>query len=151
MPDKPNPMDHALTLARTAAEAGEVPVGAVVIADDGTVLASAHNLVEAQRDPTAHAEILALRQAAALRAEKWLPDATLYVTLEPCAMCAAAISQFRIRRLVFGAYDVKGGAVEHGARWFQQPTCLHRPEVVGGVAETKAGALLRGFFEARRA
>ena len=146
MPDKPNPMDQALALARDAARLGEVPVGAVVVAHDGTVLSQAHNLVESARDPTAHAEIVALRQAASLRAEKWLPDATLYVTLEPCAMCAAAISQFRIRRLVFAAYDPKGGAVEHGPRWFQQPTCLHQPEVVGGVREGAAAALLRAFF-----
>jgi tRNA(adenine34) deaminase len=121
-----------------------------VVAADGTVLAVAGNEVEARRDPTAHAEILALRAAASQRGTKWLADATLHVTLEPCAMCAAAISQFRVRALVFGAYDPKGGAVEHGPRWFGQATCLHRPEVIGGVRESEGAALLKEFFQSRR-
>ena len=140
-------MEIALQEARAAAARGEVPVGAVVTDAAGTVLARAGNEVEARRDPSAHAEMLALRTAAAAAGEKVLPEATLWVTLEPCAMCAAAISFFRLRRLVFGAYDPKGGAVEHGPRFFAQPTCHHAPEIVGGVRESEAAALLRSFFE----
>ena len=140
-------MEIALQEARAAAARGEVPVGAVVTDATGTVLARAGNEVEARRDPSAHAEMLALRAAAAAAGEKVLPEATLWVTLEPCAMCAAAISFFRLRRLVFGAYDPKGGAVEHGPRFFAQPTCHHAPEIVGGVRESEAAALLRSFFE----
>lgn len=149
-------MEIALDYARRAAEAGEVPVGAVVMRGD-EVLAATHNLTETQNDPTAHAEILAIRAAA----EKLAPgndpglgvrlsDCDLYVTLEPCAMCAAAISHARLRKVIYGAYDAKGGAVEHGPRWFEQPTCLHRPEVLGGVGEVEAGELLRGFFKEKR-
>jgi len=143
-------MALALAEARAAAARGEVPVGAVVLGPDGAVLAAAGNRVEELADPTAHAELLALRAAAAARGEPRLPECDLVVTLEPCPMCAAAIALFRIRRLVFGAYDPKGGGVEHGPRIFAQPTCTHRPEVVGGVAEAEAASLLRAFFAARR-
>lgn len=143
-------MAIALEEARAAAARNEVPVGAVVISGAGAVLARAGNRTEALADATAHAEILALRAAAARRGQPRLPDCTLVVTLEPCTMCAAAISAFRIRKLVFGAYDPKGGGVEHGARVFTQPTCHHAPEVVGGVREGEATALLREFFVARR-
>jgi tRNA(Arg) A34 adenosine deaminase TadA len=144
------PIDIALTEARAAAARGEVPVGAVVVAADGSVLARAGNETEARRDASAHAEMLALRAAAALRNEPRLPDCDLFVTLEPCPMCAQAISFFRIRRLVFGAYDPKGGGVEHGARVFQAPSCHHRPEVIGGVRESEAAALLQAFFAEKR-
>jgi tRNA(Arg) A34 adenosine deaminase TadA len=143
-------MAIALEQARLAAARGEVPVGAVVIAADGAVLSRAGNAVEACNDPSAHAEMLALRAAAAARGAKWLTDCDLVVTLEPCPMCAQAISLFRIRRLVFGAYDPKGGGVEHGARVFDAPSCHHRPEVVGGVRESEAAALLRAFFTMKR-
>jgi len=143
-------MEMALEEARAAAARGEVPVGAVVVAADGTVLARAGNAVGQDCDAAAHAELLALRQAAARRGGPRLEGCDLYVTLEPCPMCAQAISLFRIRRLVFGAYDPKGGGVEHGARVFDASSCHHRPEVVGGVRETDAAALLRDFFAARR-
>ena len=144
------PMDIALAEARTAAARGEVPVGAVVVGPDGTVLARAGNAVEADHDASAHAELLALRAAAAARGEARLPDCDLVVTLEPCPMCAQAISFFRIRRLVFGAYDPKGGGVEHGARVFDASSCHHRPDVIGGVRERDSATLLRTFFAARR-
>jgi tRNA(Arg) A34 adenosine deaminase TadA len=144
------PMEIALAEARAAAARGEVPAGAVVLDGAGAVLARAGNAVEQQHDPTAHAEMLALRAAAAARGEPRLPDCELVVTLEPCPMCAQAASLFRVRRLVFGAYDPKGGGVEHGARVFDASSCLHRPEVVGGVREAEAGALLREFFAQRR-
>jgi tRNA(Arg) A34 adenosine deaminase TadA len=144
------PMEIALAEARAAAARGEVPVGAVVTDAAGTVLARAGNAVEARRDPSAHAEMLVLREAAAAAGDKILPEATLWVTLEPCAMCAAAASFFRVKRVVFGAYDPKGGAVEHGPRFFAQPTCHHAPEVVGGVRESEAAALLRDFFAGLR-
>ena len=144
-------MREALAQAEAAAAAGEVPVGAVVVdSGSGAVLAAAGNRTEADHDPSAHAEILALREACKVRGASRLPDCDLYVTLEPCAMCAQAIANARIRRLYFGAYDPKGGGVEHGARIFSQPTCHHRPEVYGGIAEAKAAALLRTFFAARR-
>ena len=143
-------MDVALAEARAAAARGEVPVGAVVLGPDGVVLARAGNAVEAMHDASAHAELLALRAAAAARGEARLPACELVVTLEPCPMCAQAISFFRIRRLVFGAYDPKGGGVEHGARVFDAASCHHRPEVVGGVREREAAALLRDFFAERR-
>lgn len=143
-------MDVALAEARAAAVRGEVPVGAVVLGPDGAVLAQAGNQVEAACDASAHAELLALRMAAAARGSPRLADCDLVVTLEPCPMCAQAISFFRIRRLVFGAYDPKGGGVEHGARIFDAPSCHHRPEVVGGVREGEAGALLRTFFAGKR-
>jgi tRNA(Arg) A34 adenosine deaminase TadA len=144
------PMELALAQAHVAAARDEVPIGAVVVAADGTVLSRAHNEVQARNDPSAHAEMLALRGAAAVRGAKWLTDCDLVVTLEPCPMCAQAISLFRIRRLVFGAYDPKGGGVEHGARVFDAASCHHRPEVVGGVREAEAAALLRAFFGDRR-
>jgi tRNA(adenine34) deaminase len=144
----PAPMAQALAEAERAAAQGEVPVGAVLVDGAGNVVAAAGNRVEAERDPTAHAEMLALRAGA--RGRKFLDDCDLYVTLEPCAMCAAAIGFARIRRLYFAAYDVKGGAVEHGPRWFGQPTCHHRPEIYGGIAEAPAAALLRAFFHSRR-
>ena len=143
-------MEMALTEARAAAARGEVPVGAVVVASDGAVLARAGNEVEARADAAAHAELLALRAAAVRRGEPRLPECDLFVTLEPCPMCAQAISLFRIRRLVFGAYDPKGGGVEHGARVFDATSCFHRPAVIGGVREAEAAALLRDFFAGRR-
>ncbi len=144
-------MDLALDEARTAAARGEVPVGAVLVdAVSGAVIARAGNRTEADADPTAHAEMLAIRAGAAVTGSPRLPDCDLYVTLEPCAMCAAAISFARIRRLYWGAPDPKGGAVEHGPRFFGQPTCHHKPELYGGIAEAEAAALLKGFFAARR-
>lgn len=136
--------------ARAAAARGEVPVGAVVLGPDGALLARAGNRVEADRDASAHAELLALRAAAAALGDPRLTGCDLFVTLEPCPMCAQAISFFRIRKLVFGAYDPKGGGVEHGARVFDAPSCHHRPEVIGGVREREAGELLRSFFISRR-
>ena len=144
------PMKIALEEARAAAGRGEVPVGAVVLDATGRVLSRAGNRVEATHDASAHAEILALRAAAAARGSARLPDCDLVVTLEPCPMCAQAISLFRIRRLIFGAYDPKGGGVEHGARIFDAASCHHRPEVVGGVRETEAAALLKAFFAGKR-
>jgi len=144
-------MALALAEARASAARGEVPVGAVLVnAHDGRLVARAGNQVEVDRDPTAHAEILVLRAGGALLGTPRLTGCDLYVTLEPCAMCAQAIALARLRRLVFGAYDPKGGGVEHGARVFEQSTCHHRPQVIGGVREMEAGALLRAFFQARR-
>lgn len=143
-------MHLALAEAEAAAARGEVPVGAAIVDAAGTILAVAGNRVEELADPTAHAEMLAIRAAAGVRGEKMLPDCDLYVTLEPCAMCAQALSLARIRRVHFGAYDPKGGGVEHGARVFDHPTCHHRPEVVGGIEETRAGELLKRFFRERR-
>ncbi|MBP0444287.1 nucleoside deaminase [Roseomonas sp. SSH11] len=145
-----SPMALALEEARAAGARDEVPVGAVVTDAAGRVLARAGNEVEARHDPSAHAEILALRAATGARGEKLLADCTLWVTLEPCPMCAQAASFFRVRRVVFGAYDPKGGGVEHGARIYAAPSCHHAPEVVGGVRETESAALLRAFFAARR-
>ena len=137
--------------AEAARDRGEVPVGAVVVdGSTGAVLARAGNGVEATHDPTAHAEMLAIRAAAAERGTARLVDCDIYVTLEPCAMCAQAIAFARLRRLYFGAADPKGGGVDHGARIFQQPTCHHRPEVIGGIQESRAAELLRGFFKERR-
>jgi len=144
-------MELALAEAEGAAAAGEVPVGAVLVdGDTGEVLAAAGNRVESGHDPSAHAELLVLRAAAAKRASPRLGGCDLYVTLEPCPMCAQAISFARIRRLYFGASDAKGGGVENGPRIFAQPTCHHRPEVYGGMDESRAAALLREFFSARR-
>jgi len=139
-------MQQALEQARAAAEAGEVPVGAVIVDASGKVLAAASNLTETNRDPTAHAELLAIQEACAKQGAPRLKNCDLYVTLEPCAMCAAAISFARIRRLYFGAHDPKGGGVEHGARFFTQPTCHHAPEVYGGISETECGEPLKEFF-----
>lgn len=146
----PTPMQRALEEARAAAARGEVPVGAVIVDAYGRVIAAAGNHTKADNDPSAHAELLAIREACAARGEPRLPDCDLYVTLEPCAMCAAAISFARIRRLYFGAYDPKGGGVEHGARVFAQATCHHAPEVYGGLMEREAATLLRDFFADRR-
>ena len=142
-------MDLALAEARAAGARGEVPVGAVVVRD-GTILASAGNRTLELKDPTAHAEMLALRRACEEIGSERLIGCDLYVTLEPCPMCAAAISFARIRRLYFGAPDPKGGAVENGVRLYSSPTCHHAPDVYGGIAESEAADLLRGFFKARR-
>jgi len=142
-------MDMALAEARAAAAAGEVPVGCVIVRG-GKVVASTRNRTLADRDPTAHAEMLAIRQAAAAIGSERLIDCDLFVTLEPCTMCAGAISFARIRRLYYGAADPKGGAVESGVRFFSGPTCHHRPDIYGGIAEQEAAALLRGFFAERR-
>jgi tRNA(adenine34) deaminase len=142
-------MDLALAAARTAAAAGEVPIGCVVV-KDGAVVGQAGNRTQTDRDPTAHAEILAIRDAARRLGSERLTDCDLYVTLEPCAMCAGAISFARIRRVYYGAGDPKGGAVDHGVRFFAASTCHHRPEVYGAVGERAAAALLHDFFKARR-
>ncbi|MCP3729340.1 nucleoside deaminase [Sphingomonas sp. MG17] len=142
-------MRAALEAARAAAESGEVPVGAVVMRGE-EVVAAAANAPRTLHDPTAHAEMLAIRAAAAKLGRDRLEDCDLWVTLEPCAMCAGAIAHARIARVYYGAADPKGGAVEHGPRFFSQPTCHHRPEVYGGIGEGEAGALLRDFFAARR-
>ncbi len=143
-------MGAALREARAAGARGEVPVGAVVLAPDGRVLASAGNEVEQRRDASAHAELLALRAASLLLGRTRLDGCSLVATLEPCPMCAAAASHFRVARVVFGAYDPKGGAVDHGPRLYRQLGCLHRPEVVGGVREREAATLLREFFHRLR-
>ena len=142
-------MDDALSEARAANEAGEVPVGCVIVRA-GAVIARDGNRTLRDRDPTAHAEMLAIRQAAKALGSERLTDCDLYVTLEPCAMCAAALSFARIRRLYYGAADPKGGAVDNGVRFFASPTCHHRPEVYGGIGETEAAGLLKEFFKARR-
>jgi tRNA(Arg) A34 adenosine deaminase TadA len=144
------PMDLALEEAESAAVRGEVPIGAIVVSASGEVLGQAGNRTIELRDPTAHAELLAIRAACAALGSERLTDCDLYVTLEPCAMCVGAISFARIRRLYFGAADPKGGAVEHGPRFFAQPTCHHAPEVIGGLGEARASALLKAFFAARR-
>lgn len=147
----PTFMDQALDQARAAAAVGEVPVGAVLVeAATGRILALARNRIEELADPTAHAEVLAIRAAAGLLGSPRLPGCDLYVTLEPCPMCAAAIAFARLRRVYYGAGDPKGGAVDHGVRLFDQPSCHHRPEVYGGIGETAAADLLREFFQARR-
>ena len=145
----PDPMRRALELARAAQAAGEVPIGAVVTRD-GRIIGEGENRNRRDNDPTAHAEIVALRQAALGIGDFRLSGCDLWVTLEPCPMCAGAISHARIARLYYAASDPKGGAVEQGPRLFTQPQCLHRPEVYGGIAEAEASALLRGFFVARR-
>jgi len=145
----PSYMSIAVAEARVAAACGEVPVGCVIVRN-GKVIARAGNRTLAHKDPTAHAELLAVRQAAAAFGSERLADCDVYVTLEPCAMCAGALSFARVRRLYFGAADPKGGAVEHGVRFFNSPTCHHRPEVYGGINESECAALLKEFFEARR-
>jgi tRNA(adenine34) deaminase len=142
-------MQHALAAARAAACAGEVPIGAVIV-KDGQIIAEAHNTPRIDHDPTAHAEIRAIRAAAKVLQDERLTGCELWVTLEPCAMCAGAIAHARIARLYYAASDPKGGAVEHGARVFDQPQCLHRPEVYSGIGEAEAAALLRDFFRDRR-
>jgi tRNA(Arg) A34 adenosine deaminase TadA len=145
----PEPMHRALALAREAAAAGEVPVGAVVVKGDA-VIGEGRNAPRGTHDPTAHAEIVAIRAAAAHLADERLTGCDLYVTLEPCAMCAGAIAHARIARVYYAAADPKGGAVAHGARVFDQPQCLHRPEVYAGIGEDEAAELLRAFFRERR-
>ena len=145
----PQPMQRALALAEEAAAAGEVPVGAVVTRG-GEVIAEAHNSPRESHDPTAHAEILAIRRAATALGDERLTDCELWVTLEPCAMCAGAIVHARIGKLYYAASDPKGGAVEHGARVFEQAQCLHRPEVYAGMGEARSAEMLRAFFRERR-
>jgi len=145
----PLPMRQALDLAREAAAAGEVPVGAVVTRGE-EIVATAANAMRAHADPTAHAEMVAIRRAAAALGNERLGECDLWVTLEPCAMCAGAIALARIRRLYYAAADPKGGAVAHGPRFFTQPTCHHRPEFYAGIGEREAAAMLRAFFETRR-
>ena len=145
----PDPMRAALDQARAALAVAEVPVGAVVV-KDGAVIAAAHNAPRSLRDPTAHAELLAIRAAAQALGSERLEACELWVTLEPCAMCAGAITHARIARLYYAAPDPKGGAVEHGARVFAQAQCLHRPEVYSGIGEAEAAELLRGFFAGKR-
>ena len=142
-------MSAALAQARAGAAQGEVPIGAVVV-KDGVVIAAAHNAPRGLNDPTAHAEVLAIRAAAQKLGNDRLDGCELWVTLEPCAMCAGAIAHARIARLYYAAADLKGGAVEHGAQVFKQDQCLHRPEVYSGMGEDEAGELLRGFFRERR-
>lgn len=142
-------MREALDAALRARDAGEVPIGAVVVRD-GAVIAAAHNAPRTLRDPTAHAEVLAIREAARVLDRERLDGCDLWVTLEPCAMCAGAIVHARIDRVYYAAADPKGGAVEHGARVFDQPGCLHRPEVYSGMGESEAADLLRAFFRERR-
>ncbi|MEA2935643.1 MAG: tRNA(adenine34) deaminase, partial [Variibacter sp.] len=144
---QPSFMDVALAEARAAQAAGEVPVGCAIVRG-GEVIAQAGNRTLADRDPTAHCEMIAIRRAAAALGSERLTDCDLYVTLEPCAMCTAAISFARIRRLYYGATDPKGGAVENGVRFFDQPTCHHRPEVFGGIGDADAAAILKDFFKA---
>jgi tRNA(adenine34) deaminase len=145
----PSLMDLALKVAENAGKSGEVPIGCVIVRDD-EVIATASNRTLTDRDPTAHAEILAIRRAAEIVGTERLVDCDLYVTLEPCTMCAGAISLGRIRRLYYGAADPKGGAVESGVRFFASPTCHHTPEIYSAVGERQAAALLREFFKARR-
>ena len=145
----PGPMVRALELARQAAHAGEVPVGAVVV-KGGEVVGEAHNAPRSLKDPTAHAEMLAIRRASEKLGAERLEGCDLYVTLEPCAMCAGAIAHARIARLYYAAADPKGGAVEHGARVFEQKQCLHKPEVYSGIGESEAAELLRDFFRDKR-
>lgn len=149
MPDPEDPMTAAIAEARAAYDRGEVPIGAVIV-HGGVIVARAGNATVGHDDPTAHAEMLAIRAAAGAFGSQRLDEADLYVTLEPCAMCAAAISFARIRRLYFAATDPKGGAVESGVRFFTQPTCHHAPEVYGGIREGEAAEMLRAFFRERR-
>ena len=145
----PSFMELALDEARKAQDAGEVPIGCVIVRD-GAVIAAAHNRTLTDRDPTAHAEMIAIRAAARQLGSERLPDCDLHVTLEPCAMCAAAISFARVRRLYYGAPDPKGGAVDSGVRFFASPTCHHRPDVYGGISGALSATMLRGFFQERR-
>ncbi len=149
-PNAASHMDRALALARAAADLGEVPVGAVIVGPDGSLVAEAHNLTRTRKDPTAHAEMLAIQQAAKVLRSERLIDCDLYVTLEPCPMCAAAISFARVRRLYYGASDPKSGGVEHGARVFSHATCHHVPEIYPGLGESEARVLLERFFAGLR-
>ena len=146
----PLPMRRALDLAREAADAGEVPVGAVITDGEDRIVAEARNAMRGSLDPTAHAEMMALRMASEALGTSRLDDCTMWVSLEPCAMCAAAISIARVKALRFAAEDPKGGAVVHGPRWFAQATCHHRPDVIAGLGEEEAAETLRSFFAARR-
>ncbi|WP_408736134.1 nucleoside deaminase [Acetobacter orientalis] len=148
--DQRNPMALALLLAQEAATCGEVPVGAVVLGPDGSVLAQARNHVESLQDPSAHAEMLAMREAVRVQGGRRLAECTLVVTLEPCPMCAAAITHFRVGRVIFGAYDPKGGGMEHGPRLPYRAETLHKPEVIGGVREQECAQLLKSFFQTLR-
>lgn len=143
-----SPMQHALSLASQAAQAGEVPIGCVITDASGTIIATAHNEVEATRDATRHAELVAIGRALAARSDKYLDGCTLTVTLEPCAMCAGAIAAARLARVVFGAYDPKSGGTEHGARVLSHSH--HTPEIIGGVMETECASLMQDFFALRR-
>ena len=143
-------MPKLLAIAKVAAERGEVPIAAAIVGADGVAVATYHNEVEQRRDATAHAELLAIQMACRKLGRKYLEDYTLVVTLEPCAMCATAAAHAKIGKIIFGAYDLKGGGVEHGARIFTQPTCHHSPEIIGGVMEAECGALLTDFFKQRR-
>jgi tRNA(adenine34) deaminase len=145
-----SPMHALITLAKTAAERGEVPIAAAILDSAGAVIVTAHNEVEARRDATAHAELLAIRAASEIVGSKYLEGCTLVVTLEPCAMCAQAASLAKVKKIIFGAYDVKGGGVEHGARVFSHTTCHHAPEIIGGVMAAECGQLLSDFFAAKR-
>ena len=146
-----SPMEIAFFEAKKAAAVGEVPIGAVIRDDlDDSILVSTHNKVEQLLDPTAHAEMLAIREATSILGTKVLSNCTIFVTLEPCAMCAQAISLAKFKRLIFGAYDPKGGGVEHGGRIFDRATCNHRPEVIGGWHETECSELLGAFFQELR-
>ncbi len=142
-------MSRAIDLASKAYAEGEVPVGAVIVLNN-VIIAESHNLVEQQHDPTAHAEILVIKHAAQYIGQSRLRNCDLYVTLEPCTMCAGAISHARLRRIFYGAYDPKGGAIDHGIRFFTQPTCFHQPEVYGGIDEMKCAQLLTSFFNDKR-
>jgi tRNA(Arg) A34 adenosine deaminase TadA len=141
-----DPMDLALAQARDAADRGEVPVGAVITDAAGIIWAARGNEVELLENPSAHAEFLVLTQAAAARGTKYLADCTLFVTLEPCAMCAGAIAAFRVKKLIFAAYDPKSGAIDHGPRIFSHPTTHHKPEIIGGLRESESEFLLKSFF-----
>lgn len=143
------PMEQALTLAEQAAEAGEVPVGAVIV-HNGNIIASAANAMRATNDPTAHAEFMAIKAALKVLGTTHLNACDLYVTLEPCTMCAGAIAHARVRRVYYAAPDIKGGAVDNGVRFFDQPTCHHKPEVIAGLGETRAAQMLKSFFADRR-
>lgn len=149
--NKSNPFEVALEEARLAGQRGEVPVGAVITDEYDTIIARAGNQTIADKDPSAHAEMFAIRRACAHLGLERLTQCTLYVTLEPCVMCAGAISHARLKRLVFGAYDPKGGAVDHGPRFFEQKTCLHKPEVISGIEQEQCAKLLQDFFKERRA
>lgn len=146
----PEFMELALKEAEAAGKRGEVPIGAILVSGKGEILTQNGNRTEELNDPTAHAEMLVIRTAAQKRGEPRLPDCDLYVSLEPCAMCAAAISFARLRRVYFAAYDPKGGAIDHGPRFFAQPTCHHKPEVIGGLEEKRAGEMLKFFFGGKR-
>ena len=147
---RPSPMAWAIEEARKAHQLGEVPVGAVIVSAKGELVSAAHNQVESLQDGTAHAELLAIREACQKLSDKWLSDCDLYVTLEPCAQCAGAIANARLRRLFFGAYDPKSGGVDHGAAVFSHDNCHHQIEVYGGINEEACSDLLKSFFQERR-